>query len=81
MTVGIIDWMLDLHMRAFRVNLDSLVEGVERGQRLAAANCSYFGARGIFRDRGPDVARELLKTGRYDQNVFQPSFWGEQSAE
>lgn len=40
--------------------IETVVAGVRSGQRLAAANCAYIGARGLFRERGPQHARKIL---------------------
>lgn len=61
-SVGVIDWLL-AHRRAReeRFSMSEFVLGVEAGQRLAAENCAYVGARGLFRERGADYARSILK--------------------
>jgi fructokinase len=40
--------------------MGGFVSGVEAGQRLAAANCGFVGARGLFREKGADYARWVL---------------------
>ena len=45
---------------AGEVAFDDLVNGVLAGQRLAAANCAYVGARGVFIHAGPEQARRVL---------------------
>jgi fructokinase len=40
----------------------NLHRGVRAGQRLAAANCAFAGARGIFRETGRAVAKSILAT-------------------
>lgn len=40
--------------------LEEVVQGVCAGQRLAAANCAYVGARGFFRQKGVEAVRRLL---------------------
>ena len=60
-SVGIIDWILDRpRLATGGVAMSEFVEGVEAGQRLAAENCAYVGARGIFHERGADYARSVL---------------------
>lgn len=59
-SVGIIDWMLRCGPSAGPITIDSLTPGIVAGQRLAAANCAHFGARGLFRDRGRKQARVVL---------------------
>ena len=58
-SVGLIDWMLDRCAHG-EAALDGLVNGVLAGQRLAAANCAYIGARGVFIHAGPEQARRVL---------------------
>lgn len=60
-SVGLIDWLLT-HRRAAAADLSmcDFVRGIEAGQRLAAENCAYVGARGVFRERGADYARSVL---------------------
>jgi fructokinase len=60
-TVGVIDRLLSLGRSAQALSsLDALMPGVIAGQRLAAANCAFTGARGIFRHCGPLIARAIL---------------------
>ncbi|MCI4652593.1 PfkB family carbohydrate kinase [Sphingomonas aquatilis] len=61
-SVGVIDWLLARRRRgggAF--SLKDFVRAVEAGQRLAAENCAYVGARGLFRERGAEYARTVLE--------------------
>ncbi|MFD9900116.1 PfkB family carbohydrate kinase [Mesorhizobium sp. NPDC059025] len=61
-SVGLIDWILNRGEKATgRLSIDDFVAGVEAGQRLAAENCAYIGARGIFRERGAEYARSVLR--------------------
>ncbi len=41
-----------------------LLADLRPGQRLAAANCAYIGARGLFRERGAGHARAILASKR-----------------
>lgn len=60
-SVGIIDWMLTNHIRgAAQPSLQNFLSGVVAGQRLAALNCAYAGARGVFLHHGADCARSIL---------------------
>jgi fructokinase len=60
-TVGVIDWLLTLAPAARTcLSVESLMPGVAAGQRLAAENCAYQGARGLFRSRGSGFARAVL---------------------
>lgn len=58
-SVGLIDWMLNCHAYG-ETSPQSLLNGVMAGQRLAAANCAYVGARGVFIHGGPERARQVL---------------------
>ena len=60
-TVGIIDWLLANAYSTDHVSAESLHQGVLAGQRLAAENCAYAGARGLFRYRGAAYARSILR--------------------
>lgn len=61
-SVGVIDWLLTRRERSTRkISIDEFVVGIEAGQRLAAENCAYVGARGIFRERGAGYARSVLR--------------------
>jgi fructokinase len=60
-SVGIIDWMLATGVHAEALGASVLLEGVVAGQRLAAANCAFAGARGLFKHRGPGHARMVLR--------------------
>lgn len=64
-TVGVIDWLLEHGTEATRTWQD-LIPGVVAGQKLAAANCAFPGARGLFSNRGAGFARMVLKPGDCD---------------
>lgn len=60
-SVGLIDWLLSRRIaEASDLSLAVLLNGVVAGQRLAAENCAYAGARGVFRERGAEYARRVL---------------------
>lgn len=70
-SVGIIDWMLTYHKRgSAQPSLHDFLPGVVAGQRLAAINCAYAGARGIFRHHGASCARSILD-GRIEEVAIQ----------
>jgi fructokinase len=75
-SVGIIDWMLTNHRRGTaQPSLQDLLPGVVAGQRLAAINCAYAGARGLFRYHGADCARSILD-GRASDVALQQDLFG-----
>lgn len=59
-SVGLIDWMLERRVTRDRLDLSAITPGVTAGQRLAAENCAYAGARGLFRNRGSAYVRSVL---------------------
>ncbi|MFO0156927.1 MAG: PfkB family carbohydrate kinase [Alphaproteobacteria bacterium] len=61
-SIGLIHWLLAIRPNA-RSGLDlaTVVPGIRAGQRLAAENCGYIGARGLFRQKGPEYARAILE--------------------
>lgn len=59
-SVGLIDFLLSTRSVIDGLQLADVVSGVSAGQRLAAANCSYVGARGIFTVAGSAAARRAL---------------------
>ncbi len=59
-SIGVIDWILTNGLGTSRLKAADLLEGIVAGQRLAAENCAYAGARGLFKKRGAGFARELL---------------------
>jgi len=59
-SVGIIDWMLANSFDTNHLKATDLLEGIIAGQRLAAENCAYAGARGLFKKQGADYARKIL---------------------
>lgn len=63
-SVGVIDWMLTNRFENARPKAADLIQGIVAGQRLAAENCAYAGARGLFKTRGADYVRTIL-SGRY----------------
>ena len=61
-SVGLIDWLLtQAPLGREPLELGSVLQGVLAGQRLAAANCAYAGARGLFRRAGAGHARRVLE--------------------
>jgi fructokinase len=75
-SVGIIDWMLTHHRRSSeQPSFDNFLLGVVAGQRLAAINCAYAGARGIFRHHGASGARSILD-GRIGKIAIQQDLFG-----
>lgn len=56
-TVGLLD-----HLMQFGdcIDHEAICEGVKRGQRLAAVNCAFAGARGAFGALGATAIRESL---------------------
>lgn len=60
-SVGLIDRLVAWPPPVGEVpDMATLVPGLEAGQRLAAENCAYEGARGLFRSCGADYARSVL---------------------
>ncbi|MEA1833427.1 PfkB family carbohydrate kinase [Methylobacterium durans] len=60
-SVGVIDWMISNRIGPDRLTAADLIGGVVAGQRLAAENCAYAGARGLFRKRGAGYVRRMLR--------------------
>lgn len=60
-SVGVIDWMLSSGLQANDLSAAALIEGIVAGQRLAAENCAFAGARGLFKHCGSNYAREVLR--------------------
>lgn len=59
-SVGLIDWMLTQGSVRTRLRGADILAGIVAGQRLAAENCGYTGARGLFKARGAGYVRQLL---------------------
>lgn len=60
-TLGLIDAILQSGASGFSsLSVETVLAGVQAGQRLAAANCAYVGARGLFRERGAAHAQSIL---------------------
>ena len=59
-SVGLIDWLLTHHKSTCELVGEDLVDGLDAGQRLAAENCAYSGARGLFKEHGAEFARQVL---------------------
>lgn len=62
-SVGLIDRLLGGRGSLRTLRIEDLIMGVVAGQYLAAANCAFTGARGLFRDRGAVYARRVLDQG------------------
>ena len=70
-SIGLIDWMLSKrHNVDSEWSLDALVPGIVAGQKLAAFNCAYAGARGIFQQRGAAYVREILDKSADQFDLF-----------
>lgn len=59
-SVGLINHLVETGQTAATVGLHAVLKGVRAGQRLAAANCSFLGARGLFEQASPQLARSIL---------------------
>ncbi len=59
-SVGLINHLVDAGETSETVTIQSVLKGVRAGQRLAAANCSFLGARGLFEHRSPQFAQNIL---------------------
>ena len=60
-TLGLLDAILQADtFEPEALSMKTILEGVAAGQRLAAANCAFVGARGLFRERGAAHARSIL---------------------
>ena len=62
-TTGLLDLVLRRWYREGSWTVDDVFDGVEVGQRLAALNCGFTGARGLFRAAGANHVREMLDRG------------------
>lgn len=63
-SVGLIDWLLTQSISAqTSLTLDHIRGGISAGQRLAAENCAFAGARGVFQHRDIEYLRSLLSDG------------------
>lgn len=60
-SIGIIDWMISTQLLRERLTAANLITGVIAGQRLAARNCAFAGARGLFRSLGADYVQRMLR--------------------
>lgn len=78
-TTGLLDFVLKRWSPDRGFSLDDIMQGAGIGQRLAALNCAFAGARGLFfaagaahvreiLDRGidDDCATDIVKFGRYE---------------
>ncbi len=60
-TLGLIDAILQSgECGPSSLSVETVLTGIVAGQRLAAANCAYVGARGLFREQGAAHARSIL---------------------
>lgn len=59
-SVGLIDWLVKRRQARSSLNMFDMAAGVRAGQLLAATNCAFLGARGVFRGIGVDGVRRLL---------------------
>ena len=66
-SVGLIDWLLARTVPRFSsLGIRDLMGGIVAGQRLAAENCAFAGARGVFHQRDVSYVRSILAHARYD---------------
>ena len=60
-TVGLIEALLSSRrLEDGSTCIDAIARGLAAGQRMAAANCAYAGARGMFREKGTQYVRTLM---------------------
>jgi fructokinase len=62
-TTGLLDFILKRRSSERGWSLDDVMEGVGVGQRLAALNCAFAGARGLFFAAGAAYVRDILDRG------------------
>lgn len=62
-TTGLLDFVLKRLCEVGRWTVEDVFEGVVAGQRLAALNCGFTGARGLFIAAGASHVREVLDRG------------------
>lgn len=65
-SVGLIDWLLGQRAESQALGIHDLMRGVVAGQRLAAENCAFAGARGLFRHHDAAYVRSILAYSEYD---------------
>jgi len=63
LTTGLLDLVLKRWYRNGSWKVEDIFEGIEVGQRLAALNCGFTGARGLFLAAGATHVREMLDRG------------------
>jgi fructokinase len=61
-SIGVIDWIIANRLRPDGLSAVGLIEGIIAGQRLAAENCAYAGARGVFKKRGAGYVKRMLRS-------------------
>ena len=60
-TLGLIDTIMQTGVKnPDALSLPIVLSGLHSGQLLAAENCAYIGARGLFRERGSQHVRTIL---------------------
>ncbi|XIA62046.1 PfkB family carbohydrate kinase [Bradyrhizobium sp. TZ2] len=62
-TTGLLDLVLRRWYREGSWKVQDIFDGVEVGQRLAALNCGFTGARGLFLAAGAPHVRDMLDRG------------------
>lgn len=62
-TTGLLDLVLKRWYRDGYWKIEDIFDGVEVGQRLAALNCGFTGARGLFLAAGASHVRHMLDSG------------------
>lgn len=62
-TTGLLDFILKRWLPGRQWSLDDFMQGVGVGQRLAALNCAFAGARGLFFAAGAAYVRDILDRG------------------
>ncbi|WP_396593826.1 PfkB family carbohydrate kinase [Brevundimonas sp. R86498] len=59
-SVAVIDWILKRRLSPRAFSAADLLVGILSGQVLAAENCGFAGARGLFRAKGAAYVRQVL---------------------
>ena len=66
-SVGLIDWILThAGLQSAGLGIHDLMGGIVAGQRLAAENCAFAGARGVFQHRDIAYVRSILAHARQE---------------
>ncbi len=75
-TIGLLDYLLRRSSNGIQYSAEEVFAGIQLGQRLAALNCAFVGARGLFHALGRERVQSGVDGGVHDSFVAAAMTFG-----